>query len=114
MPTYDYRCAACGGFSAIRPLAERNALCACPSCGTASAREIFAMPMLAGLSAQSRQAHAINERSAAEPRSLADYRASRHGGGCSCCVPGKGSKNTLRLADGSRPFTGRRPWQISH
>lgn len=36
MPTYDYQCAACGGFDALRSLALRNEPAACPQCSAAS------------------------------------------------------------------------------
>ncbi|MCO5340931.1 zinc ribbon domain-containing protein, partial [Delftia tsuruhatensis] len=38
MPTYDYECAQCGGFEALRPLRLRDEPAACPGCGTAAAR----------------------------------------------------------------------------
>jgi len=33
MPTYDYACPDCGGFEALRSLAQRDEPCACPDCG---------------------------------------------------------------------------------
>jgi putative FmdB family regulatory protein len=38
MPTYDYACDACGGFDALRSLAQRDEPAACPGCSRASPR----------------------------------------------------------------------------
>jgi putative FmdB family regulatory protein len=62
MPTYDYRCEACGGFDAFRALGERNAPIACPGCGRVSPRVMSAAPRLALLDAATRTALATNER----------------------------------------------------
>ena len=115
MPFYDYQCAAHGGFTAMRAMAERNAAQACPRCGAASARVLSEPPMRRLLAALEREAHAANERSAHEPRSLAAYRA-RHGAGCGCCAPGGASRRTSSVTrpDGMKSLVGRRPWQISH
>lgn len=37
MPTYDYDCAQCGSFDALRSVSMRNQA-ACPSCGGAAPR----------------------------------------------------------------------------
>jgi putative FmdB family regulatory protein len=47
MPLYDYRCATCGDFRAIRPMAESSAAGVCPTCGAASER-VLVTPFLAG------------------------------------------------------------------
>ncbi|MGB3070145.1 MAG: FmdB family zinc ribbon protein, partial [Ottowia sp.] len=47
MPTYDYACPDCGDFDALRSLAQRNELCACPRCGSASPRVMTQAPRLA-------------------------------------------------------------------
>jgi putative FmdB family regulatory protein len=47
MPLYDYRCASCGNFREIRPMAESGTPRACPSCGTSCAR-LLSAPFLAG------------------------------------------------------------------
>ncbi|HPU54571.1 MAG TPA: zinc ribbon domain-containing protein [Burkholderiaceae bacterium] len=115
MPTYDYRCAACGDFSTVRPIAQRDLDSLCPACGAASPRVMFAAPMFSRLAAQDRTAHETNERASHEPKSSRDYRL-RHMPGCSCCSSGTGARraSTLRLANGAKTFPGRRPWQISH
>ncbi|CAG9164413.1 FmdB family zinc ribbon protein [Cupriavidus pampae] len=58
MPTYDYRCAQCGDFARMRPMAERDRLCECPVCGAASPRALVAAPSLAGTAAGSLDAGA--------------------------------------------------------
>ena len=47
MPTYDYACARCGGFDALRTLAARNEPAGCPQCGAASPRVLARAPGLA-------------------------------------------------------------------
>ena len=104
MPTYDYACGACGGFDALRPMAERNEPCACPTCGKPSPRVLTGAPSLPILAHATRLAHATNEKSAHLPQA-------RHGAGCSCCgVSGAGGKSPA----GAKSFPGRRPWMISH
>ena len=56
MPTYDYDCAACGGFDALRSLAQRNEPAACPECGAASPRVFAHAPHLACVSPEQRRA----------------------------------------------------------
>ena len=36
MPMYDYSCADCGDFAALRPLAQWRDPAACPDCGALS------------------------------------------------------------------------------
>jgi hypothetical protein len=66
-----------------------------------------AAPRLALLDSGTRIAMDTNERARHEPKRL------RHPGGCSCCSPGKRGA-TVTGANGSKAFTGRRPWMISH
>ncbi|WP_367847308.1 zinc ribbon domain-containing protein [Rhodoferax sp. WC2427] len=74
MPTYDYVCPACGGFEAIRRLAERDDPCACPVCGNAAQR------VLTLSTAEPRRA------SSAHGQSLeANYQRLKHRAGCACC-----------------------------
>ena len=47
MPTYDYACNGCGGFDALRSLAQRNEPADCPACGGASPRVFATAPRLA-------------------------------------------------------------------
>ena len=109
MPTYDYDCPSCGGFDAFRSLSERNEPAACPDCGTASPRVLATAPAFAGMPTATRQAHAINEHSANEPRS-----SGKHGVGCSCCSGGGKKSSAVVGADGAKAFPNKRPWMISH
>lgn len=105
MAVYDYACAACGPFTAMRPMAEFRDPHDCPDCGAACPRAFLTAPRLSGMDAGRRAAHATNERSAHAPR-----RASGHGAGCGCCNGAKATK-TPAAAKG---FPSARPWMISH
>jgi putative FmdB family regulatory protein len=113
MPTYEYACAGCGGFDAIRPLAHRDEPAACPDCGAAAPR-VFAMaPRLALIDSGMRSALATNERASHEPKSSRDYARLKHPANCGCCSsPQRGA--TLTGANGQKAFPGKRPWMISH
>jgi putative FmdB family regulatory protein len=102
MPTYDYRCEACGGFDALRSLSERNEPIACPDCGRVSPRVMAGAPRLALL-----------ERARHEPSRSGDYARLAHPAGCGCCSPGKRGA-TVKGANGSKAFPSKRPWMISH
>jgi putative FmdB family regulatory protein len=108
MPTYEYACGDCGEFTALRPMAQRHEPQPCPECGAPAPRVLATAPAFAGLPAAARQAHALNERSAHEPK-----QSSRHGAGCSCCS-GAGKSSAVRSPDGKKAFPGKRPWMISH
>jgi putative FmdB family regulatory protein len=108
MPTYEYACPDCGGFTALRPMAQHHDPQPCPACGTPAARVIATAPAYAGMPAAARLAHATNERSAHEPR-----QSSRHGAGCSCCL-GAGKSSAVRSPDGMKGFPTKPPWMISH
>ncbi len=116
MPTYDYACAHCGGFEALRPSARRDEPAACPDCGAAAPRVLSAAPRLALMPAQTRQAMATNERARHEPTSSRDYARLRHPAGCGCCASGAGSRRsaTVTAANGAKAAPSRRPWMISH
>lgn len=110
MPIYEYACPACGGFAALRPLAEYQRPAECPQCGGAAPRATLTAPALAAMPAARRQAHAVNEQARHEPK-----RASRldqkHGAGCGCC---SGRSSAKLTAQGEKSFPARRPWMISH
>ena len=114
MPTYDYACAACGGFDAIRPSSVRNQPTDCPGCGAASPRVFAAAPRLELLHADTRQAMDVNERARHEPQRSADYARLRHPAGCGCCSPGTRRSATVTGANGAKAFPSKRPWMISH
>lgn len=66
MPTYSYRCVACGPFDLVRPLAAAAAQALCPACGGAG-RRTFGAPALRGGNAGARAAIEAGERSAEAP-----------------------------------------------
>jgi putative FmdB family regulatory protein len=116
MPVYDYLCGRCGAFTAMRPMAECDRPNACPNCGRAAERAFLTAPYFSAMTAERRQAHATNERSAHAPLTLSRMKAA-HGAGCSCCA-GKPMRNGKGVGNGSRSgvkgFPGARPWMISH
>jgi putative FmdB family regulatory protein len=114
VPTYDYACPACGGFDAIRSLAERDRPAACPDCGSDAARVFVAAPRLALLEAGTRTAFATNERARHEPMSSRETGRLRHPHGCGCCRTGAQRGATLTGANGNKAFPSKRPWMISH
>jgi putative FmdB family regulatory protein len=113
MPTYDYACAGCGGFDAIRPLSQRDEPAACPDCGAASTRVFVAAPRLALMEGATRTAIATNERARHEPKSSRGYARLKHPAGCGCCSTGKRGA-TVCSANGAKAFPSKRPWMISH
>jgi putative FmdB family regulatory protein len=66
MPLYDYECPTCGSFREWRSMSQYRRGAACPTCGKSAARSV-ATPILA-MDAGRRKSHAINEKSAHEPR----------------------------------------------
>jgi putative FmdB family regulatory protein len=116
MPTYDYACPDCGGFEALRSLAQRNEPCNCPDCGINAERVFVAAPRLAYLSSETRIAHETNERAAHAPRSSRDgnYGRLKHPAGCGCCSGSSKRSSTVKSSDGSKTFPSKRPWMISH
>ncbi len=110
MPIYDYHCAHCGPFSALRAIARRDEPGTCPACGTDAGRVLVATPALPLLADEVRTAHATNERSRHEPRAS---RGHRHGPGCGCS--GKvAAAPAGTTAPALKGFASKRPWMISH
>jgi putative FmdB family regulatory protein len=112
VPTYDYDCACCGSFEALRPMSLRDAPFACPACDSPAPRVISA-PRLATMDASQRRAMSVNERAAHEPKSSGAYARLKHPPGCGCCAPGR-SRGTLVMPNGNKTFVDKRPWMISH
>lgn len=108
MPAYEYDCAHCGSFTAIRPMSASGEAQNCPECGAQAPRVILTAPAFAGMPAAARSAHATNERASHEPK-----QSSKHGAGCGCCSGGRKTA-AAAAADGVKAFPGRRPWMISH
>ncbi len=113
MPTYDYDCAACGPFSAYRPMADYAKPADCDTCGVPAPRAYLTAPALANMDAGRRHGMAVNERSRHEPRRV----SGAHPAGCGCCAPRKpaqaGAKGGAN-GGGAKSFPGARPWMISH
>ena len=80
MPTYDYECATCGRFSALRSLSAFAEPVACPGCGTMAPRLLLSTPRLGGRQRADLSAQAVAP-------------ASSHAAGCGCC----GAARTGRL-----------------
>lgn len=115
MPTYDYECAQCGGFDAIRSVGQRDVAAHCPVCASASPRVWAAAPRLALLAGDTRRAMDVNERARHEPKSSRDYQRLRHPAGCGCCSGGASrNKTTVTAPNGAKAFPSKRPWMISH
>jgi len=114
VPLYEYRCAECGDFAAMRSMARYQEPAACPACGASSPRVLISAPSLASMSGVLRKSIEVNERSVHAPRSS----SGGHGMSCSCCKTGSkaGSlpSRTVKGADGSKRFPSARPWMISH
>lgn len=95
-------------------MSECDDLQACPTCETLAPRVILTAPNFLCMPSETRKAHAVNERSAHAPQTLAQYKAS-HGSGCGCC---SGRKKPARLMtkteSGAKGFPTARPWTISH
>jgi len=66
MPLYDYTCPSCGPFREWRSMSQYQQPAACPECRRSAPRAV-ATPTL-GIDAGLRRSHAINEKSASEPR----------------------------------------------
>jgi putative FmdB family regulatory protein len=111
MPTYEYECVHHGVFETMRSMKESSFPQPCPDCGRLAPRVVVTAAAFAGTPAAQRTAHAINERSASEPKTSASM---RHKSGCSCCSSNARSSTTVKLPDGSKSFPSKRPWMISH
>lgn len=114
MPFYDFECERCGVFSELRTIAERNQPAPCPECDEEADRIISAVN-LAIMPANARKAHAINERSAHEPRVRTAHRCAS---GCGC---GKKGPDLVGLAQSKMDRFGKfqapkkkRPWMLGH
>jgi len=67
MPSYAYRCGACGAFEVRRSLAEpSDRVCPCPSCDRPG-RRVFEAPGLRAMAPALRRALDAGERSADSP-----------------------------------------------
>jgi putative FmdB family regulatory protein len=67
VPTYSFRCAACGPFDLVRPMAAAHERAPCPGCGQPGARS-FGAPALRRMDPGLRAAVEAGERSAESPQ----------------------------------------------
>ncbi len=88
MPTYSFRCAGCGPFDLVRPMAAAHEQAPCPGCGQPGARS-FGAPALRRLNAGLRAAVEAGERSAESPQVVRD-------------VPATGRRRTARTTTDPR------------
>ncbi|MGY4500036.1 hypothetical protein ACVWYH_003967 [Bradyrhizobium sp. GM24.11] len=103
----------------MRRSAKLSALRGNIAAGHPDCADFFCMP------AETRKAHAVNERSMHAPQTVAQYKAS-HGPGCGCCSSGKTVKDkgasdkkkparlVTKTRSGAKGFPTARPWMISH
>ena len=113
MPLYDYACAACGPFSAYRPMSEFDRPAPCNTCGAQAPRAILKAPALAMMESGARQGMEVNERSRHEPR----LSRSAHPSGCGCCGSSQRMSGSLARAGrggAAKSYPGARPWMLSH
>jgi len=80
MPVYDYECADCGVFDAMRRIAERDDALPCPRCGAFARRVTISAPALGGGAGDGGGPVSSASSSASEGR----YGGMRHVG-CTCC-----------------------------
>lgn len=113
MPTYDYECAGCGGFEAIRSISARNEAAACPECHQPAPRVLVASFGLAFLDGSTVKAMDANERARHEPKSSKNYASHKHPAGCGCCSSSR-KTTTVTAPNGAKAFPSKRPWMISH
>ncbi|SEJ16455.1 FmdB family zinc ribbon protein [Paraburkholderia diazotrophica] len=76
MPVYDYECADCGAFEAVRRIAQRDEAADCPRCGSPAERVRIGAPALLGGSSASASGSAASD-------GEGGY-GMRHRG-CTCC-----------------------------
>jgi putative FmdB family regulatory protein len=112
MPVYEYLCEGCGPFTDMRPMAECALPRECPGCGFEAPRVLLTAPHFAAMSAERREAHATNERSAHAPQRSSSLN-DRHGAGCRCCGQ-KLTRKSVRGPKGAKSFPNSRPWMLSH
>lgn len=116
MPVYTYECKTCGPFTEIRSVSASTDPCECETCGALSDRAL-AIPQLAMMGAQRRNAFQTNERSANEPKFSTKAERNekgKHAPGCSCCSSKSKKSSAVYLPDGSKTFPSKRNWMISH
>ena len=85
MPTYEYACPDCGGFTAVKRMAQYQDPQPCPRCGTESPRVTLTMPAFKGMSASNSSSTATANAAKGMLSGAGGGGGYRHMGGCSCC-----------------------------
>ncbi len=114
MPIYEYQCDHCGPFEARVPMADYARPADCPDCAAPARRVLLTPPRIAGMTAATRRAHEINERSADSPRRGAPARPAHAHAHPHRQVSQAGPGSCTTGRRGAKGFPGRRPWMISH
>lgn len=116
MPVYDYKCQTHGVFFELATLENYDQPCACPQCGSASARVILLAPEFLDMAQEKRQAFATNEKAQNEPIFSTDLsrQIKKEDGGCGCSNHKKKGSRLMYTAQGDKFFPSARPWMISH
>jgi len=76
MPTYEYACATCGSFTAVRPLAEFRDPQPCPQCAAPAPRVTLTVPAFKGM---------LTGRGGGASELGRSLQGCTHPGGCGCC-----------------------------
>lgn len=116
MPVYEYKCKEHGVFNDLATMDDREKPCACPVCGTMSARIIRLAPDLFKMDSDKKHAHEVNEKNQHEPTHSTSERRScdhQHAHGCGSERKLNHSK-LMYTAQGDKMFPSMRPWMISH
>lgn len=112
MPVYEYECASCGVFTALRKMSESSDPAFCQACGSVSHR-IMSAPRLAVMGRSQRDAHERNEKSAHAPNV-----GRRSSCGCTgthtCKTTTKVSPETGKAALQMQTKKTARPWMLGH
>ncbi len=132
MPLYDYKCREHGVFQELAAVSQGGEPCACPQCGTLSARVIRIPPEILAMAPNQKKAKEHEERMQDGPliltaeqhreRDQERQARARHKGGCGCSSHHAASdreisalkQQVVYLPDGSKVFPSQRPWMISH
>ena len=78
MPTYEYDCASCGGFTAVRPMSEYRDPQPCPKCASTAPRVTLTVPAFKGMFSS------MSERSSGAAMPSRSMQSCCQSGGCAC------------------------------
>ena len=85
MPIYDYTCATCGPFSALRSLSATDDAGSCPSCSSPSPKTLSAPAYLGGSKRQRAYDAVASNPLRKVPEARATLQATEHRANCPCC-----------------------------